>query len=297
MSLLRDIQDSAISSDSDLASLLRKCKVLAFRLGSDEFKTWVDAELSGYKSSENLPSYRVFKASTFGNFHCEIGHDKEELSIPSKSIPAEYREFLSTVYMMESIASINTLIQGSTGEPTREIWDLNIVASIGQDIYIGKQCLQAWKAIPLNILVSITDEVRNRILNFVLEVESQNPEAGEADINSAPLPTEKVSQIFNTYISGTVGNVATGSHSFEQHAVTNENSAEVFNQLIDALQTLQQPELTQPIVSNIKEMQATQGTENFKLHYQGFMSLLADHMTVLSPVVTPYLPALSALLL
>lgn len=48
MSLLREIQDAAISSDVELAVLLRKCKVLAARLGSNEFKSWVESELSGY---------------------------------------------------------------------------------------------------------------------------------------------------------------------------------------------------------------------------------------------------------
>ena len=297
MSLLRDIQDSAINSDSDLASLLRKCKVLAFRLGSDEFKAWVDAELSGYKDAECLPEYRVLIVTSRGDFSGVMGSGLKGADIPLMCIPKNLQTSLSTTYMMEPVAAIESLISGSDGSSIQEMWNPDLVVMLGKNIYQNMNCLQAWKVIPLNVLVSITDEIRNRILNFVLEVESQDPEAGEAAINSTPLPTEKVSQIFNTYISGTVGNVATGSHSFEQHAVTNENSAEVFNQLIDALQTLQQPELTQPIVSNIKEMQATQGTENFKLHYQGFMSLLADHMTVLSPVVTPYLPALSALLL
>ena len=41
MSLLRDIQDALASEACDVAVVLRKCKILAARLGSDEFGAWV----------------------------------------------------------------------------------------------------------------------------------------------------------------------------------------------------------------------------------------------------------------
>lgn len=59
MSLLRDIQDAAIDEQSQVATLLRKCKVLATRLGSQEFSRWIDNELNGYANLDELPAYRV----------------------------------------------------------------------------------------------------------------------------------------------------------------------------------------------------------------------------------------------
>jgi Zn-dependent oligopeptidase len=139
------------------------------------------------------------------------------------------------------------------------------------------------------------DEIRNRILNFVLEIEAQDPAAGEAALNSSPVPPEKVNQIFNTYISGNVQNVATGSHSFEQNTTSKDSNAEFFTQLLEALKSINQPEITTPISSNVEKMRSTQGTDSFKEHYQHFMSLLADHMQVLGPVVAPFLPGLAAI--
>jgi len=129
----------------------------------------------------------------------------------------------------------------------------------------------------------------------VLEIEAQDPEAGEAAINSTPVAKEKLNQIFNTYISGSVQNVATGSHSFEQHASSAEANSKMFDQLLEALQSTNQPEITEPFCNNIEEMRSAQGTNKFKEHYQHFMSLLADHMQVLGPVVAPFLPALAAI--
>ena len=48
MTLLEDIQNSAVDSKSDLAALLRKCKLLAARLGSRPLEDWLLWESNGY---------------------------------------------------------------------------------------------------------------------------------------------------------------------------------------------------------------------------------------------------------
>ena len=70
MSLLREIQNlaSCSSKDIDLSSLLRKCKILSARLNHHEFKVWVEKELNGYESDEELPSSRIMKVMSKGHF-------------------------------------------------------------------------------------------------------------------------------------------------------------------------------------------------------------------------------------
>ena len=51
MTLLEDIQNSAVDPNSDLATLLQKCKVLAARLGSQPLEKWVLWESNGYLRS------------------------------------------------------------------------------------------------------------------------------------------------------------------------------------------------------------------------------------------------------
>lgn len=296
MSLLREIQDAAINSNTDLASLLRKCKVLAARLGSEEFKLWVDSELSGYRDVAKLPEYRLLSVTSKGHFSGAFGSGMENADIPIFCLPEETRERMSHAYIMEPVASIEALVSKSEGGSAQEPWDPDFVAVFGRKIYRDMNCMQAWKVIPVTALIAALDEIRNRILNFVLEIESEDPTAGEASLNSAPVTPEKLHHIFNTYISGSVQNVATGSHSFEQNAVQNDKNSELFSQLLEALKDVNQPEITCQLANNIEEMRSTQGTEEFKKNYQHFMSLLADHFQVLGPVFSPFLPALSAII-
>ncbi|MFA4987111.1 MAG: hypothetical protein WC712_11035 [Candidatus Brocadiia bacterium] len=51
MTLLQEIQAACVDPNTDIVTLLRKCKILAVRLGNNEFKKWVDSELSGYGPS------------------------------------------------------------------------------------------------------------------------------------------------------------------------------------------------------------------------------------------------------
>jgi hypothetical protein len=78
--------------------------------------------------------------------------------------------------------------------------------------------LEAHQVIPRSAMVSVIETVRNKVLNFALEIEAANPSAGEAAPGSEPLPQKIVNQIFNNYISGNVGNIASGSSNFEQSA-------------------------------------------------------------------------------
>lgn len=296
MSLLREIQDAAIDSKADLVSLLRKCKVLASRLGSKDFKSWVDFELSGYKNFEDLPEYRVMYVTSKGHFSGAFGSGMNNADIPMLCLPERFRENMSLAYIMYPVASIEALVSKSDGGTVQEPWNPDFVAVVGQKIYRGMNCIQAWKVVPITALIAALDEIRNRILNFVLEIEAQDPDAGEAALNSLPVSPEKVNQIFNTYISGSVQNVATGSHSFEQFANNNDTSAKLFSQLLEALQSVNQEDIIVPLCENVEEMRCSQGTERFKEHYQNFMSLLSNHMTVLGPVVGPFLPALAAII-
>lgn len=300
MSLLREIQDAAIDSTVSLATLLRKCKVLAARLGSQEFKTWIENELSGYKETDNLPDYRVFRVHSKGHFSGPFKSELRDVNIPLSCIDKRLREDLSYTYLTQPIASLETLFNESkdSGSGTlSEPWDPDVVAYVGEGIYEGMNCLQAWKVIPTSRIVAALDAVRNRILNFVLEIEAESPDAGEAPINSNPVPQEKVQHIFNTYITGNVQNVATGSTHFKQEAVSRTENDKLFAQLLDALRNSQEDKkIIAEFTEVVEEMRSTHGTSSFKTHYNHFMSVLSDHITVFTPILSPFLPALERML-
>jgi len=299
MSLLRQIQDAAIDSKADVASLLRRCKVLAARLSSNEFKQWVESELSGYDSIEALPDYRIVQVNSKGHFSGMFGSGLRNANIPIFCIPEELRKGLECSYFTMPVAAMESLIQDSSEGTLQEPWNPDLVAIVGGNIYQNMNCMQAWKVIPTASLVAALDAVRTRILNFVLEIEATDPTAGEAQLNSNPIPQEKIHQIFNTYVTGNIQNLATGNAgAVSQEASSSELSGiGALNDLLAAVQKSGLPSDVRPeIEGSIIGMRSTLGERGFKEHYHKFMGSLADHMQVLGPVVAPFLPALSALL-
>lgn len=297
MSLLRQIQDAAIDSSIDLPTLLRKCKVLAARLGNDDFKRWIDSELSGYDNTDDLPEYRIFGVNSKGHFSGPFGSGLRNADIPLSCFPEDFREILGHSYFTQPIAAMASLVADGKSGTLQEPWNPDLVAHFGQRIYENMVCMQAWKVIPTSALVAALDTVRTRILNFALEIEAQNPAAGEAMANEKPVPQETVQHIFNTYITGDVQNLASGSTNFTQHAKQQKNvDHELFAKLLDAIAAanLAKP-LEVELGGAVEELRATNGTTAFKEKYHRFMGIVADHMQVLGPVVAPFLAPLAVL--
>ena len=297
MSLLRQIQDAAIDSSIDLPTLLRKSKVLAARLGNDDFKRWIDSELSGYDNREDLPEYRILSVNSKGHFDGPFGSGLRNADIPLRCLPEDFREILGRSYFMQPIAAISSLVGDGKSRTLQEPWNPDLVAHFGQRIYENMVCMQAWKVIPASALVAALDTVRTRILNFALEIEAQNPAAGEAMANEKPVPQETVQHIFNTYITGDVQNLASGSTNFTQHAKQQKGvDHELFAKLLDAIAAanLAKP-LEVELCGAVEELRVTNGTVAFKEKYHRFMGIVADHMQVLGPVLAPFLAPLAVL--
>lgn len=200
MTLLRDIQATASDDKVNLSVLLRKCKVLAARLGNMAFKQWVENELNGYDDSENLPDYRILTVTSQGNFISPTGEKLTNIDISMENLPEHLRGGLGHLFLHQSANAMQTLLENDEDNTAREIWSPAIVTSLGGDIYQGFVCLQAWKVIPISSIIAALDTIRSKILNFALEVEAEAPDAGEAPTNTNPVPQNKLHDIFNRYI-------------------------------------------------------------------------------------------------
>lgn len=297
MSLLRDIQKAAISSGTDVVELLRMCKVLAARLGNTDFTSWLDTELNGYPNKDSLPQYRKLKVQSFGHFSGPFGSGLKNAPIPPHCLPEQFRDFVTTTYLMDPISKY-TLNSNDPPGNFQELWPSDLVARYSSRIYRNMNCIQAWKFIPQGDLSALVDTLKTRILNFCLEIEKESPNAGESSLNDPPMPQEKVSQVFYNYIGGDVQNMSAGGQNFSQSATVNSEACEqLFEDLLGAVQkTKAESDDLEQIIAAINDMRSGMGTKNFASKYTKFMGVLADHMQVFGSVVGPYLPRLSAII-
>ena len=91
MSLLQEIQNDVTNSNVSISNLLRKCKILAYKLGNEDFKAWVEYELNGYpKDQQFLPNYRILKnVYSKGHFSGSFGRALRDADVPTFNLPKE----------------------------------------------------------------------------------------------------------------------------------------------------------------------------------------------------------------
>ena len=297
MSLLREIQNDVVNSSINVSDLLRKCKILAYRLGNEDFKSWVDSELNGYESEDLLPDYRILYVGSKGYFVGSFGTSLSNADIPTHGLPDWLQDTCTKANFSGPIATLESYTVNDKNGQLTQSWNPVILAKYGSKMYSDLNCIQEWKVIPVASVIGIIDTVKTKILNFVLEIEVINPEAGEAELNSNPIPQDKVSQIFNINISGNVQNLASGnSHSsFHQNASVGELPQE----FITLIQNLKQSELEEDIIldveKRIERLGSVIGTDEYKIQYNELMSFASDSVTVLG-FLTPYIVMLTSFL-
>lgn len=217
MSLVKEIQRDLLDPSCSLSTILRKAKVLAYRLNHDMLKIWVDKELDGYEGSDfdDLPKYRKIHTLSFGNFYGGFGRQAESIPIPPMSLPEKYRNIIAMYGFLDGVRALETWLE-TKDDILHAPWPADLIATYGKNILDGMTCLSAWKVISKGDIEQVLDTIKNLLLSFVLELEAQNISDIDSLSDNDQLRTEKVSRIFNTYISGSHHVIGTGTSVYQE---------------------------------------------------------------------------------
>jgi AbiTii-like protein len=204
MSLLEEIQASAVDGNNDLGTVLRKCKLLASRLGSQPLESWLVWESNGYPDGVEVPDYRIWPLQLKGHFAGYFGSGLQGVQIPLAVIPERVRGSYERYECRQSVAGIEaTLAAVRSGKGTVTVPTGDLALALGGDVYENYNCLQAWAEFSTGHLFELLNSVRNRILDFALALWKESPAAGEVGTDSSrKLEAAQVTQIFQTTVYG-----------------------------------------------------------------------------------------------
>jgi len=188
---------------------------LSARLHSEELACWVDFELDGYPISQPLPDYRRLSATfwaSFSNGYWSV----EKCQVPWFALPEDMREGLSRPHeFRDGITAAKALSQ--EGGSINHL-ELAVIIERYGVLHPKLSCTRAWKTISATEFQQLISAVKNRILDFSLKIEKENPSAGEALPDTQPVPLEKLRPLVQTVIYGNVGNISQNSEHFTQTA-------------------------------------------------------------------------------
>ena len=213
-SLADQIQGEVVDSSVALSDILRKAKVLASLLRNAEFRLWVDTELSGYESDQEVPDYRSFQPLNLGSFSGLAGRMFKNVQIPVSSLPDNVRKFAEQLIVLQSVKEIETTIGIVEGPEVTIPWPPEAVILARDHVTMsdGSTLVEAWKPLTKGQMESVLDQVRNRLLDFLLELQEIDPDVGQSEEAIRSFPNDKVQNVFHTTILGGQNVIATGTN-------------------------------------------------------------------------------------
>ena len=257
MSLLNQIQEDLTSPSSNLSDILRRAKVLASRLKSSELRNWVKLESEGYESREELPDYRQMHLCILGTYKGPYGSGINNAPIPMMNIPEDVKEWATKFEIYDNVATLEEMLKRR--EESFHFYHPPELTRLIEH-HIGRQppmvLVQTFQTVPRYTLTGIVDNIKNRLLDFVLELQEQgiNPDDPESNETKPDVVREAVVN----YIYGDNNVVAIGENISQEISTVQKGD---INSLLEHLkaQTVPDEDLEELKSAILAEPQAETG--------------------------------------
>lgn len=279
MKLIDEIIELLSSSDRNLTDALVKTKIVLHKIGHKELIDWVNNELNGYPSEDQIPPYRVLPARVLANM-TNISFQANAHPVPIMHLEDSYREILETAKMTESLSVLEKFSESDGGSLQRPI-PMEANTLLGKSLTKGTYIQSAWSEIQLTGITSILTQVRSRLLDFLLELNEKFPsELSDQEIKERAATTD-AENLFNNAIFGDNTTVIVGSGNTQRINATVIKGD--FNSLSN---TLREHGVEESEINALKEAIASDAVEgapkagvfgsSVKVWLQGMLSKAVD---------------------
>ncbi|HHQ6722084.1 AbiTii domain-containing protein [Serratia fonticola] len=158
-----ELQDLARNRDSDIIEVLLTAKMIAVKLGLKDLGEWMEYEIDGYPGDVDVPEYRTGQ----GIIRCWNPYQGWQ-NLQFRNVPASVITTIQTYTLSESISSMQYV--DSEDGMCRLVIPPRLVELILKGQETPSEICWFFSASKLKHIVTT---VRNKILNWSLELESQ----------------------------------------------------------------------------------------------------------------------------
>lgn len=173
----------------ELATCLKRAKVLLVDLDDVDIIDWINHELSGYSDADELPQYRMVKGSLKGSYYkgSLASHTQwNNVSIPLGKMPKDFQDSLLTISFTDGVSALSTMYNSchesnhSVSKPISA--DLfPYIANWNDDLYMIFTSLRV--EVGSQILQNIISTVESKLLDILIELEKTFGNLDDLDID------------------------------------------------------------------------------------------------------------------
>lgn len=233
MKLVDEIIEILSSDNGILSNALIKTKVLLHKMGHKELVMWVNKELNGYTEKDKLPDYRIIPAqvrvSATNGAYTVNSHP-----IPMKHLNKEFKHSLEEAKIAYSLAIIEKMVTDSDDVMLHRPLPMELNGILGEGLANSFIVQRAWSEIPVASVSNILMQVRSRLLDFVLELNTEFSEIESDKELKEAVGRFDASNLFNNAIFGDNVTILLGSENTQK--VTNSIVKNDFETLSKVLQ-------------------------------------------------------------
>ncbi|TWB73346.1 hypothetical protein FBZ87_105267 [Nitrospirillum amazonense] len=162
-SLVLQLQAAAMDSETLIADLLRKAKIVSVKLDLTDVREWIDHEMNGYPDLNNLPEYRIL----FGKLKA---WNPYRGWIPAIINDQRIEDIVSKFQANDAISVIEDTVRRTEDGAGYVAYSPNQQQQIVLSDMFNFQT-QFQVHIPISAAIRLLDAVRNRILDWSLSLE------------------------------------------------------------------------------------------------------------------------------
>lgn len=185
MSLLDDIIAGAADDKASTATLLRRVKIVSRRLGAADIERWADSELNGYGEHDPLPSYRgPLRAQALGTYagpmQARAKHWLSAMGVPDTAFANKHfnARLPQALVELEAFAHADNdprmpwsswaIVKWNEWEEQGRVPHFTMMSLLEADTIVTRASVRG-----------VIDVIRNRALDFALDLQATYPDAGE----------------------------------------------------------------------------------------------------------------------
>lgn len=160
-----------IKNKTFVSDALYQLKILLSDLGNDSVKSWINSELEGYRDVDSIPPYRHIKTPLYGEVQYVILGNliNRKMQIPVKTEHIDHLE----ITMKDNISIIEKWAKEDSSDKKMP-FDLRLASYIA-DMNLSEMCqiMSAWFPVAPASFSEITNSVKNKILDILMELENK----------------------------------------------------------------------------------------------------------------------------
>ncbi len=165
-SIILELQELASDSSNDVSDLLRKSLIVATKLKLEDFKHWVESELNGYESNDDIPEYRHMdtQMKVVNPFH----------GLQPFFLPPGLERNLCHIEFGAPISNVVAVLKNAKQHPDAMPPTVPLLPEQRQYLMNHMRVpIEPVRIVNVTCLEMILDAVRLRILNWSLELDER----------------------------------------------------------------------------------------------------------------------------